>query len=203
MWAVVRALVCGVLLTLAAANVDNVRIACGWRLDLTDSCAVDQNRMMLRQRGWTSNGVLISSPEPQALPSVKELLQLNSTVAWSAKMPHYDTSTSTRLGVDMLVVHVQGWPLRAFLCTQDTSSKFGSALVWEFRGHGMFLGLRPLWSGLIFDVLFFACLTSLLWDGPCAVKRWKRRRAGNCVSCGYSRAGLPADQVCPECGGKA
>lgn len=35
------------------------------------------------------------------------------------------------------------------------------------------------------------------WD----LRRWKRKRAGRCVGCGYDAVGLGEGVVCPECGG--
>jgi hypothetical protein len=32
------------------------------------------------------------------------------------------------------------------------------------------------------------------------IRKWRRRRAGLCVGCGYDRRGAAADAPCPECG---
>jgi hypothetical protein len=52
----------------------------------------------------------------------------------------------------------------------------------------------PLWMPL---VLFAACPTITCIRGP--VRRWRRRRKGCCLKCGYDLAGNVSG-VCPECG---
>lgn len=55
-----------------------------------------------------------------------------------------------------------------------------------------------IWRGMILNVLFFAAVFSCPWWMGSLV-RWRRARAGRCVRCGYSIAGLSSEK-CPECG---
>jgi hypothetical protein len=58
-------------------------------------------------------------------------------------------------------------------------------------------GLLPLWIPFCISAVPTAILFYL--DRPSA----RRRRAGGCARCGYDRAGLAPQAVCPECGAAA
>lgn len=70
----------------------------------------------------------------------------------------------------------------------------------ELRLFGQTWGIpvRPVWSGLIFNTLFYTTLGTV----PIVVVRWLtrvyRRRRNQCEGCGYDLAGI--DGTCPECG---
>jgi len=71
---------------------------------------------------------------------------------------------------------------------------------WGAPGGGNFrLPLLVLPVGFVADTLFWgaAILTMLLT--PRFVRRYRRRRDGLCLECGYNLTGLPSDR-CPECG---
>lgn len=78
------------------------------------------------------------------------------------------------------------------------------AISWTWWTWGT---RQPAWwyDGSAFSVWPLAPL--VLLSG--AVLRWsdwrasKRIRRGQCPACGYSRAGLGAEALCPECGGSA
>lgn len=61
--------------------------------------------------------------------------------------------------------------------------------------HGFEFGVTiPLWVLTFLTLL----LTAAAWRLDILARR--RERVGLCVKCGYSRAGLPLDTPCPECG---
>lgn len=70
-----------------------------------------------------------------------------------------------------------------------------------------------LWPGLIANSVLWGGVLVLLVFGPRAVRRWRRKRRGACLNCGYALAfadGPAEDQqarpnrtrlsICPECG---
>src|SRR5262245_10478039 len=62
------------------------------------------------------------------------------------------------------------------------------------------LPLRPIWSGLALNTVFFAALWFALLAGIPALRRALRRRRGLCARCGYDLRATPANTPCPECG---
>jgi len=60
------------------------------------------------------------------------------------------------------------------------------------------LPLRPLWLGLIGNMLFYSAFWFLLLSIP-ALYRTLRRRKGCCAKCGYNLKGIGSAN-CPECG---
>ena len=117
-----------------------------------------------------------------------------------------------------------GWPFRALACRNESEvtlvtgntgmqvNRSGLDPVqggWElpsFRG-GPFGGawraipLRPMWSGLIADIILWSGVWWALLFGVGALRRRRRRERGQCPGCGYdlSSGGVPHDR-CPECG---
>jgi len=79
----------------------------------------------------------------------------------------------------------------------DTFLASTGAPSWRWvRGWGI-----PTWYGL----LAAASIGVAAWWPELRGMTPRRRRlaAGACVACGYSRAGLPKDESCPECGNPA
>lgn len=86
---------------------------------------------------------------------------------------------------------------RAVQWQSATSIGKGWRFELPFRSLIPGLALRPLPVGFAINTLVYA---TVLWGvsfGPGHVRRFKRRRQGLCVKCGYDAAGL---QRCPECG---
>lgn len=134
------------------------------------------------------------------------------TARWSADS---DAMSTTRAG----------WPLRAFECENpsDVALQFKASAMrvragpkapriqggWQladFQG-GAFQGTwravphRPIWSGLIANIVIHAAIWFGLIFGVAMLRRKQRIAAGRCGNCGYDlRSSGIAHERCPECG---
>ncbi len=61
------------------------------------------------------------------------------------------------------------------------------------------LPLKPIWTGLAVNTIFFASIWALALVGQPLIRRWLRIRIGHCPSCGYDLKGAFGHR-CPECG---
>jgi hypothetical protein len=102
-----------------------------------------------------------------------------------------------------------GWPLPAFSAEARWRPR-GEDYVWPVIG-GVLMGsknvgvddgvrilpLRPIWSGIVVDTVFFAAVWWALLSLP-RVRPALRRRQGRCARCGYALH--PSQERCSECG---
>jgi hypothetical protein len=101
-----------------------------------------------------------------------------------------------------------GWPLRCWWGAERVRGKNADEPLWiadvphvlrDLVGVGRLpIGIHPL--QFITNTLSYAAVPTAIWLGLWKLPHWRRQRAGRCVSCGYDRAGLAAEVVCPECG---
>lgn len=111
-----------------------------------------------------------------------------------------------------------GWPLRSMvssrLIEEDVLAGKGGTVdrgVW-YDGivlrsgavmtmnpyiESRYIPVRPLCVGFVLNSLVYGVAVWPVLFVPSKVKRWRRRRRGACVGCGYELAGLVR---CPECG---
>jgi hypothetical protein len=108
-----------------------------------------------------------------------------------------------------------GWPLPAVWGWETTTSQFNSATgaltLVTLQESGLFAPPRtlappparfpylPVWPGFLLNSLLYAAPWALVLVAPRAVRRWRRRRRGCCMRCGYDLRGL-GGAACPECG---
>jgi hypothetical protein len=83
----------------------------------------------------------------------------------------------------------------------------GRAFELEASSPGQFatlLPVRPIWPGFAINTIFYAAALWVVFLIPGSVKRFRRRRRGLCIHCGYDLRGQPANShKCPECGKSA
>lgn len=63
--------------------------------------------------------------------------------------------------------------------------------------HDIYLPLRPIWSGFVFNTLIYAAPVWIVMFGFAMMRRRRRNRHGACPDCGYPRG---ASDICTECG---
>ena len=66
-------------------------------------------------------------------------------------------------------------------------------------GPNVILPLQPVWVGFLGNTLCYASAWWGLCSTPAPIRRWVRRRRGQCPTCGYDLRGNVAEG-CPECG---
>lgn len=105
-----------------------------------------------------------------------------------------------------------GWPcasLSMYTLEESGSGSPGRDAVkrgqWEINGvmvgwKPLVLPTAPLWRGFIPNTLIYSAATWTLWSIVPLTRRWRRRKRGLCVGCGYDLRGLADGAVCPECG---
>lgn len=124
-----------------------------------------------------------------------------------------DRDVSPMEGNQFTVIAVtSGWPMRA-LSKQYWHERTDGAYrrwitgglrlpewTWRWQGrnaYGTPIVSRPLWGGFAVNTLFFGFLAWVFVATSGQMWRWRRRRRGLCVKCGYDVSGLAR---CPECG---
>src|SRR5207253_1051536 len=129
-------------------------------------------------------------------------------VPWPASFDHQPAHPALR--GSSCTTKAWGWPLRAVCWSRATLFSQEELLyvsedtlnfVW--RGASNDLPGHVIWTGMIEDSILFSGAFLLLIRGPGILKRWLRRRAGGCVTCGYTKLGLDPASACPECGSKS
>jgi hypothetical protein len=74
----------------------------------------------------------------------------------------------------------------------------GTLELGQMGGNRLMLPLRPIWPGLVANVLFWSAAT---WAAFAIPRSWQvrsRRKRGLCIACAHP---LASSSTCPECGG--
>lgn len=127
------------------------------------------------------------------------------TESWDTRSgPAVGTATIWHIGVPWRSMRILdlGWvgekaERQAIWWASTSSIEKGWRFEYPFRSHIIGLAMQPLPIGFALNTLVYA---AALWGvrfGPGHIRRFRRRRRGLCVNCGYDIAGM---QRCPECG---
>ncbi len=95
-----------------------------------------------------------------------------------------------------LVIHARVDSDMAWEWLSDHSIPFADAFPVP---NDIGIPLSPIPLGFGLNIAVFTTVTIFLWCVPGAVIRWRRKRRGFCVCCGYDRAGISVNTPCPEC----
>jgi hypothetical protein len=139
-----------------------------------------------------------------------------STVPSSRGFARFDTVVSNEFTRTELEVYCYGLPYKClshsietnFLVLRDPRS--GTALYEQNRavrhafeiGSGsksIKIGYKTIPNNFIINSMLWTTVFAILICGPNAIVKWRRKRAGCCISCGYLTRGIRGG-VCPECG---
>ncbi len=102
-----------------------------------------------------------------------------------------------------------GWPRRAAWTSSsmtiveqpDGSMSANRMRTGYLVGRHTALPTNFLPLGFIANTLLYAAAWWIVLVTPRGVNRWRRKRRGRCVACGYDLRGLAREAACPECGG--
>lgn len=89
------------------------------------------------------------------------------------------------------------WSPGAIVIEPEPELRGTLELGW-MGGNRLMLPLRPIWPGLVANVLFWSAATWAAFAIPRSLRARSRRKRGRCIACNHPLAGSSA---CPECGG--
>jgi len=203
-----------VIVCLAVGVVVNVAVAWGMTL-------VHQSRLAAPKVSRFGACSSWPVPVPSSWPNVP---------AFATELVHHDLGRSVEQAVEanskdgtllVVTVHRTGWPcdslrraswsemgaVGSLLGKGDLWTKSvwqrGLSVDWAVAGwhvRGKTLLLFPVWPGFAVNTLAYGAMAWGLLFAPGVVRRWRSRKRGACVKCGYDLKGVAAGSVCPECG---
>jgi hypothetical protein len=183
--------------------------------------AMDDRRAKSWEVGWAERNAPGRPPARRIAPS--ELP--NWCAAWNPDWRRLEQETwaaaiNSNFSFSPPLDIAIGWPLVSWSCFTEPRLQprkpkqdpgpvvHGGAIVETWGYHGVpgienrvrALAWRPIWPGFVLNTIFYALLTWSLIRAPRTLRRWRRRRAGLCLACGYDLKGLAEGAPCPECG---
>lgn len=107
-----------------------------------------------------------------------------------------------------------GWPFRAFASEawfRASDNPSGHENLPHLRhswslglveGQMLLVPLRPLWGGIVGDVVFWSSVSWAAVAFPLAIRRRRREKYGKCVKCGFATDAhdVKLPEKCPQCG---
>ncbi len=110
-----------------------------------------------------------------------------------AYLPAWTPPMGTGAGVE---ANAYGWPMRSFRATTAPADSGAAAMTWP---RNWVLLYQPLLVGTLMNSAVFSAPGALFFALLLFVRRWRLRRKGRCVRCGYDLSSVPTG-ACPECG---
>lgn len=128
--------------------------------------------------------------------------------AWVPDLANLPLNSSLRDYTNTLILDARGWPCVSMVCQQVLTPKGVSSHVlagieledtlnsWNLPYA---LPLRPIWSGLLINTLFYGAIWVVIFLGLLSTRRAIRKKLGICPKCAYNLLG-ELQKGCPECG---
>jgi hypothetical protein len=156
------------------------------------------------------NAQIIAHPEQLArVIPLRESIVPRWTAFHHGQLPPSATPADPNWMGCQLEERAEGWPFRCVRGERHTlrvrapDAPFGWRALTTRLGYvelpnDIWIPWRPIWGGLVLDLLVLAAPIALLqWAVGRRVASHRQRR-GRCVECGYDLSGVPGS--CPECG---
>ncbi len=106
--------------------------------------------------------------------------------------------------VPLLMISKAGWPIFSFeglyfMTAKGVETSFFFFVPTPLMDHveNYYLPLKPTWPGFVVNTALYGGIPWLLFCGPFILRRYRRRKRGQCVKCGYP---IGKSNVCTECG---
>ncbi len=193
----------GLLATFLSARLDDVLLYAGVSMPPepgTRQYAVASNCALLADSRRTFDVIRVSSSGPGRRPSSAELVRLARGTKWSTDSKIAYGGALVTMHADM-IVHAQGWPMRAFAAhARDDRGPFSGGVVLMIRGQSRVIAYSPEPVGLVFNTLVYAAAALVLRALVHRARAWVRRARQRCPNCAYPSTGLVNADHCPECG---
>jgi hypothetical protein len=173
---------------------------------------------------WDNGASALGSTTFDVFPQGPQFFEIPSRAERGGRLPFPIEAVPDASALQTRMVRIAGWPyacawgavdeglrLSMSVNSEVSSKDYGAAPISalyvgrpldQSDPHGIagYLPIAPIWSGLVIDTLFYGTIAWGLLFLPGTLRRWRRRRGGRCVKCGYDLKGLPAGAACPECG---
>jgi hypothetical protein len=200
----------------------NIRCACRWLedegLDLEGYVCVEHIFLPGVQTVTLGAGDFYSGPDTEC----SDESPLEILPRWCDDYLRRIVNAMAERDKEIIRVQAVGWPLPALWCAPAVAFPSGVG-IYAIGGVGLSqhavggiplgdephpywhsfriptLPYRPIWRGLIADILFFSAIAWIVMMSFTQGRRYLRRNRGRCIKCGYDLRGV-ASARCPECG---